>query len=166
MYFVLNHGTASLLLYLSVPGGSRHDAGARHRLRDFQPRFPARRRMGAGRARQFPVDGRPERNRSFGPELAGKPAGANVDASLFVTKGTLFASALISELSVSDDGSFHKREASLENARGQDSPGMGAYSVVSMLIETGHSYFGVGRGVPALCFPVAYSYRCIYNLCS
>ena len=30
--------------------------------------------------------------------------------------------------------------------------GLGAYSLVSMLIETGHSYFGVGREVPAFVF--------------
>jgi len=30
--------------------------------------------------------------------------------------------------------------------------GLGAYSLISMLIETGHSYFGVGREVPAFVF--------------
>ena len=81
MYFVLNHGSKrSYLCYLLVPGCNRHGVGAGHRVRDCQSSFPPRRRMGARRAEQFPLDGRPEHNRSCGTELAGKPAGAHLGA--------------------------------------------------------------------------------------
>ncbi len=70
----------------------------------------------------------------------------------FVTKGTLFAAALMSELfvlmmSLSISAGFPWRTHVAKIAQG-----LGAYSLVSVLIETGHSYFGVGREAPAFVF--------------
>jgi hypothetical protein len=70
----------------------------------------------------------------------------------FVTKGTLFAAALMSELFVlmmalSISARFPWRTHVAKIAQG-----LGAYSLVSLLIETGHSYFGVGREVRTFVF--------------
>ena len=82
--------------------------------------------------------------------LASPPA--RTWAESFVTKGTLFAAALISEffvlmmaLSISASLPWRTHVAKIAQ-------GLGAYSLVSMLIETGHSYFGVGREVRAFVF--------------
>jgi hypothetical protein len=66
----------------------------------------------------------------------------------FATKGNLFAAALMSEL-------FVAMMVLAANARlpwkahvANIALGLGAYSLISVLIESGHSYFGVGREIP------------------
>jgi hypothetical protein len=82
--------------------------------------------------------------------LASPPA--RTWARSFVTKGNLFAAAWMSEL-------FVLMMALSINARlpwrthvAKIAQGLGAYSLVSMLIETGHSYFGVGGEVRTFIF--------------
>jgi hypothetical protein len=82
--------------------------------------------------------------------LASPPA--RTWAQSFVTKGALFASALMSELfvlmmSLSIGAGFPWKTHVAKIAQG-----LGAYSLVCLLIATGHSYFGVGRDVPAFVF--------------
>jgi hypothetical protein len=66
----------------------------------------------------------------------------------FATKGNLFTAALQSEL-------FVTMMALSVNARipwgthvAKIAQGLGAYSLISVLFETGHSYFGMGRELP------------------
>jgi hypothetical protein len=82
--------------------------------------------------------------------LASPPARAWEQS--FVTKGNLFASALMSEvfvcmMALSIGAGLPWRAHAAKIAKG-----LGAYSLVSLLIEAGHSYFGVGRGAPAFVF--------------
>jgi hypothetical protein len=70
----------------------------------------------------------------------------------FVTKGTLFAAALISELFVLMMALSISARLPWKTHVAKIAQGLGAYSLVSMLIETGHSYFGVGREVRAFVF--------------
>jgi hypothetical protein len=70
----------------------------------------------------------------------------------FVTKGTLFAAALISELFVLMMALSISARLPWRTHVAKIAQGLGAYSLVSMLIETGHSYFGVGREVRAFVF--------------
>jgi hypothetical protein len=70
----------------------------------------------------------------------------------FVTKGTLFAAALISELFVLMMALSISATLPWRTHVAKIAQGLGAYSLVSMLIETGHSYFGVGREVRAFVF--------------
>ncbi len=79
--------------------------------------------------------------------LASPPAHTWMQA--VVTKGTLCAAALMSELfvlmmalSVSAGLPWRTHVAKIAQ-------GLGAYSLISVLIETGHSYFGVGGEAPA-----------------
>ena len=70
----------------------------------------------------------------------------------FVTKGTLFAAALISELFVLMMALSISARLPWKTHVAKIAQGLGAYSLVSLLIETGHSYFGVGREVRAFVF--------------
>ena len=67
----------------------------------------------------------------------------------FSTKGNLFAAALQSELFVAMMAlSIHARLPWRTHVA-KIAQGLGAYSLLGVLIETGHSYFGVGRELPA-----------------
>jgi hypothetical protein len=70
----------------------------------------------------------------------------------FVTKGTLFAAALISELFVLMMALSISARLPWRTHVAKIAQGLGAYSLVSVLIEAGHSYFGVGREVRAFVF--------------
>lgn len=82
--------------------------------------------------------------------LASPPA--RTWAQSFVTKGTLFAAALISELFVLMMALSIRARLPWRTHVAKIAQGLGAYSLVSLLIETGHSYFGVGREVRAFVF--------------
>ena len=82
--------------------------------------------------------------------LASPPA--RTWAESFVTKGTLFAAALISELFVLMMALSISARLPWRTHVAKIAQGLGAYSLVSLLIETGHSYFGVGREVRAFVF--------------
>jgi hypothetical protein len=82
--------------------------------------------------------------------LASPPAQSSIQS--FVTKGDLFAAALMSELFVvmmalSIDAGLPWRTHVAKIAQG-----LGAFSLITMLIETGRSYFGVGREIPTFVF--------------
>jgi hypothetical protein len=70
----------------------------------------------------------------------------------FVTKGTLFAAALMGELFVLMMALSMSARLPWRTHVAKIAQGLGVYSLVSMLIETGHSYFGVGREVHAFVF--------------
>jgi hypothetical protein len=70
----------------------------------------------------------------------------------FVTKGTLFAAALISELFVLMMALSISAGLPWRTHVAKIAQGLGAYSLVSLLIETGHSYFGVGGEVRTFIF--------------
>jgi hypothetical protein len=82
--------------------------------------------------------------------LASPPAQTWMRA--FVTKGTLFAAAWISELFVLMMALSISAGLPWRTHAAKIAQGLGAYSLVSMLIETGHSYFGIGREVRAFVF--------------
>jgi hypothetical protein len=70
----------------------------------------------------------------------------------FVTKGNLFAAALMSELFVLMMALSISARLPWRTHVAKIAQGLGAYSLVSMLIETGHSYFGVSRELPVFVF--------------
>jgi hypothetical protein len=70
----------------------------------------------------------------------------------FVTKGTLFAAALISELFVLMMALSISAGLPWRTHVAKIAQGLGAYSLFGLLIDTGRSYFGVGREVPAFVF--------------
>jgi hypothetical protein len=70
----------------------------------------------------------------------------------FVTKGNLFAAALISELFVLMMALSISARLSWRTHAAKIAQGLGAYSLVIMLIETGHSYFGVGGQIRTFLF--------------
>ena len=70
----------------------------------------------------------------------------------FVTKGTLFAAAWMSELFVLMMALSISARLPWRTHVAKIAQGLGAYSLVSMLIETGHSYFGVGGEVRTFIF--------------
>jgi hypothetical protein len=82
--------------------------------------------------------------------LASPPA--RTWAQSFVTKGYLFAEALMSELFILMMALSISARLPWRTHVAKIAEGLGAYSLISMLIETGHSYFGVGREVPAFVF--------------
>jgi hypothetical protein len=82
--------------------------------------------------------------------LASPPAHLWIAA--FVTKGTLFAAALMSELFVLMMALSIRARLPWRSHVAKIAQGLGAYSLISMLIEVGHSYFGVGRDIPAFVF--------------
>jgi hypothetical protein len=65
-----------------------------------------------------------------------------------VTKGNLFAEALMSELFIAMLVFSMHAGFSWKAHAAAIAQGLGAYSLVTMLVETGHSYFGVGREMP------------------
>jgi hypothetical protein len=70
----------------------------------------------------------------------------------FVTKGNLFAAALMSELFVLMMALSISARLPWRTHVAKIAQGLGAYSLVSVLIETGHSYFGVGGEVRTFIF--------------
>jgi hypothetical protein len=82
--------------------------------------------------------------------LASPPA--RTWAQSFVTKGTLFAGALMSELFVLMMVLSISARLPWKTHVAKIAQGLGAYSLVSLLIETGHSYFGVGRELRTFVF--------------
>ena len=80
------------------------------------------------------------------------------------TRGNLLAASLMSELfvglmllAVNAGACWNAHSASIAF-------GLGAYSLVSVLIETGHSYFGVGEEIPAF-FYLSYFRMGVYLAC-
>jgi uncharacterized membrane protein YsdA (DUF1294 family) len=67
----------------------------------------------------------------------------------FVTKGNFFAEALLSELFVAMMGVSVTAGFRWKTHVAAIAQGMGAYSLITALIEAGHAYFGVGREMPA-----------------
>lgn len=65
------------------------------------------------------------------------------------TKGNLFAATLMSELFVAVMVLSVEARLPWRTHVARIAQGMGAYSLVSVLIETGHTYFGVGEEIPA-----------------
>jgi hypothetical protein len=65
------------------------------------------------------------------------------------TKGNLFASTLLSELFVAMMALSIKVQLPWRTHVAKIAQGLGAYSLISVLIDTGRSYFGVGRDRPA-----------------
>ena len=64
------------------------------------------------------------------------------------TKGNLFASTLLSELFVAMMGLSIKVKLPWRTHVAKIAQGLGAYSLISVLIDTGRSYFGVSREQP------------------
>jgi hypothetical protein len=79
--------------------------------------------------------------------LASPPARLWVQS--IVTKGTLFAAALMSELFAVMMGLSVSAGLPWKTHVAKIAQGLGSYSVVSIVIETGYSYFGVNREIPA-----------------
>jgi hypothetical protein len=66
-----------------------------------------------------------------------------------VTEGSLFSAALMSELFVAMMALSISARLPWKTHVAKIAQGLGVYSLISVLIETGHSYFGVGRDAPA-----------------
>lgn len=82
--------------------------------------------------------------------LAGSPARSWM---LTVTyKGNLFAAALMSELLVAMMALAVSARVPWRGHTAVIAKGLGAYSLVAVLIETGHSYFGRSRELPVFAF--------------
>jgi hypothetical protein len=79
--------------------------------------------------------------------LASPPARTWILA--FATKGNLFAAALLSELFVAMMALSINAGLPWKTHVAKIAQGLGAYSLVTVLIESGHSYFGAGRELPA-----------------
>jgi hypothetical protein len=78
--------------------------------------------------------------------LAGSPAQGWVPAVIY--KGDLFAAALMSELLVAMMALAVSARLPWRGHAAGIAKGLGTYSLVAVLIETGHSYFGGGRELP------------------
>ncbi len=79
--------------------------------------------------------------------MASPPARTWMQA--FATKGNLFAAALQSELFVAMMALSINARLPWKTHVAKIAQGLGAYSLFGVLIESGHSYFGVGRELPA-----------------
>jgi hypothetical protein len=66
----------------------------------------------------------------------------------FATKGNLFTAALQSELFVVMMALSISARLPWRTHVAKIAQGLGAYSLISVLFETGHSYFGMGRDLP------------------
>ncbi|MGA3225162.1 MAG: hypothetical protein ABSC65_15440 [Acidobacteriaceae bacterium] len=66
----------------------------------------------------------------------------------FATKGNLFTAALQSELFVVMMALSISARLPWRTHVAKIAQGLGAYSLISVLFETGHSYFGMGRELP------------------
>ena len=64
------------------------------------------------------------------------------------TKGNLFASTLLSELFVAMMALSVKVRLPWRTHVAKIAQGLGVYSLITVLIESGHSYFGAGRELP------------------
>ena len=78
--------------------------------------------------------------------LASSPARSWVPAVTY--KGNLFTAALMSELLVAMMALAVSARLPWRGHTAGIAKGLGAYSLVTVLIETGHSYFGRGRELP------------------
>lgn len=78
--------------------------------------------------------------------LASPPARTWVQA--FATRGNLFAAALLSELFVAMMALSIHAGLPWKTHVAKIAQGFGAYSLITVLIEAGHSYFGAGRELP------------------
>ena len=78
--------------------------------------------------------------------LASPPAPTWMQA--VVTKGNLFAEALMSELFILMMALSISARLPWKTHVAKIAQGLGAYSLFSVVIEAGHTYFGVGREVP------------------
>jgi len=67
----------------------------------------------------------------------------------FANKGDFFAEALLSQLFVAMMGVSVSAGFPWKTHVAAIAQGLGAYSLIAVLIETGHAYFGVGREMPA-----------------
>ena len=65
------------------------------------------------------------------------------------TRGNLFAATLMSELFIAMMVVSVCAGIPWKSHAGAIAQGLGGYSLVSVLIEAGHAYFGIGRNVPA-----------------
>jgi hypothetical protein len=78
--------------------------------------------------------------------LASPPAPTWVQA--FATRGNLFAAALMSQLFVAMMGLSIRAGLAWKTHVAKIAQGLGAYSLISVVTEAGHSYFGAARGLP------------------
>jgi hypothetical protein len=78
--------------------------------------------------------------------LASPPA--RTWSQAFVTKGNLFAEALMSELFVAMMAFSVSARIPWRTHVAAIAQGLGAFSLVCMLVESGHTYFGVGGEMP------------------
>ena len=67
----------------------------------------------------------------------------------FAAKGNLFAAALMSELFIVMMGISVSAGVPWKSHAGAIAQGLGGYSLISVMIEAGHAYFGIGRQAPA-----------------
>jgi hypothetical protein len=79
--------------------------------------------------------------------LASPPAPAWILA--FVTRGNLFAAALLSELFVGMMALSIHAGLPWRTHEAKIAEGLGTYSLITVVIEAGHSYFGASREAPA-----------------
>ena len=79
--------------------------------------------------------------------LASPPTGTAI--GVLTTRGYLFAAALMSELFVAILAVSLTSGMPWKPHVGAIAQGLGAYSLLSVLVEGGHAYFGVGRAVMA-----------------
>lgn len=79
--------------------------------------------------------------------LASPPARTWIQA--FATRGNLFAAALLSELFVAMMALSMHAGLPWKTHVAKIAQGLGTYSLITVLIEGGHSYFGAGRDLPA-----------------
>jgi hypothetical protein len=79
--------------------------------------------------------------------LASPPARTPIEA--FATRGNLFAAALMSELFLSMMVVSLTAGLPWRSHAGAIAQGLGGYSLISVVIEAGHAYFGVGREAAA-----------------
>ncbi len=68
------------------------------------------------------------------------------------TKGNLFAASLMSEMFVAMMVLSAIARRPWRTHAAKIAQGVGAYAAVSVLVETGHSYFGIGDEIPAFLF--------------
>lgn len=78
--------------------------------------------------------------------LASPPARTWMQA--FVTRGNLFSAALLSELFVAMMALSIHAGLPWKTHVAKIAQGLGAYSLITVLIEAAHSYFGAGRELP------------------
>jgi hypothetical protein len=82
----------------------------------------------------------------------------------FATKGNLFAAALQSELFVAMMALSISARLPWKTHVAKIAQGLGAYSLLAVLIETGHSYFGVGGELPSFLV-LSYVRMAAYLVC-